>query len=267
MSLTVLNVAFPFAPVGPDAVGGAEQVLWHLDRGLVQAGHRSIVVACAGSKANGVLLETPRCDESPGGSARALVWELYRRKIGEALERWPVQVVHFHGIDFHQYWSKAGVPVLVTLHLPPAWYPSSIFSAPEPDTFFLCVSPSQQARCPPCACMLPPIENGVPAELLSARHAKRRFALCLGRVCPEKGFHIALEAARLSNQSLLLAGHVFRYPEHEAYFRLQIAPRLDPHRRFIGPVGFRRKRRLLAAARCLLVPSLAPETSSLVAME
>jgi glycosyltransferase involved in cell wall biosynthesis len=38
-------------------------------------------------------------------------------------------------------------------------------------------------------------------------------------------------------------------------------------RRFIGPVGVSRKRRLLAGARCLLVPSLVPETSSLVTME
>ena len=37
--------------------------------------------------------------------------------------------------------------------------------------------------------------------------------------------------------------------------------------RFIGPAGFARKRRLLSAARCLVVPSLAQETSSLVAME
>ena len=37
--------------------------------------------------------------------------------------------------------------------------------------------------------------------------------------------------------------------------------------RHLGPVGFARKRRLLSAARCLLVPSMAPETSSLVAME
>ena len=44
-------------------------------------------------------------------------------------------------------------------------------------------------------------------------------------------------------------------------------PKLDRLRRFLGPVGFRRKRRLLAGARCLLVPSVAPETSSLVAME
>ncbi len=44
-------------------------------------------------------------------------------------------------------------------------------------------------------------------------------------------------------------------------------PRLDARRRFVGPAGFARKRRLLTAARCLLVPSLAPETSSLVARE
>lgn len=47
----------------------------------------------------------------------------------------------------------------------------------------------------------------------------------------------------------------------------EIVPRLDGRRRFLGPVPFARKRRLLSAARCLLVPSLAPETSSLVAME
>ncbi|MDB5409928.1 MAG: glycosyl transferase group 1 [Rhodospirillales bacterium] len=46
-----------------------------------------------------------------------------------------------------------------------------------------------------------------------------------------------------------------------------VLPRLDREGRFIGPVGFRLKWRLLSAARCLLVPSLAPETSSLVAME
>ena len=49
MTLAILSVAFPFAPVGPDAVGGAEQVLSSLERALVGAGHRSIVVACAGS--------------------------------------------------------------------------------------------------------------------------------------------------------------------------------------------------------------------------
>jgi glycosyltransferase involved in cell wall biosynthesis len=66
---------------------------------------------------------------------------------------------------------------------------------------------------------------------------------------------------------LVLGGRVFPYPEHERYFEREIAPRLGPHCRFAGPLDLRRKRRLLAAARCLLVPSVAPESSSLVAME
>jgi glycosyltransferase involved in cell wall biosynthesis len=44
-------------------------------------------------------------------------------------------------------------------------------------------------------------------------------------------------------------------------------PRLDRFRRFLGPLDFVRKRRFLNAARCLVVPSLVAETSSLVAME
>jgi glycosyltransferase involved in cell wall biosynthesis len=66
---------------------------------------------------------------------------------------------------------------------------------------------------------------------------------------------------------LWLGGTVFAYPAHQAYFQTEIAPRLGPDARFLGPVGWHRKRRLLSAARCLLVPSLVPETSSLVAME
>ncbi len=67
--------------------------------------------------------------------------------------------------------------------------------------------------------------------------------------------------------TLLIAGEVFGYPEHQAYFAGEVAPRLDGRRRFVGSVGFARRGRMLGAARCLLVPSLAEETSSLVAME
>ena len=123
------------------------------------------------------------------------------------------------------------------------------------------------ARCPRGARLLPDVPNGVAREALEARHARRRFAVALGRICPEKGFHIALDAAKRAGVPLLLAGQTFPYEAHETYCAREIAPRLDASRRCIGPIGPARKRRLLSAARCLLVPSLAPETSSLVAME
>ncbi len=263
----MLSVAYPLAPVGPDAVGGAEQVLTHLDAALARAGHRSIVIACAGSRTAGELVATPRVEGTLGDEAQGLAQKHHRRAIEQALRRFPVDVVHMHGLDFHAYLPPAGVPVLATLHLPPAWYPQQAFFPARPDTFLHCVSRSQREACPAGAPLLSDIPNGVPVAALRARHARRGFALALGRLCPEKGFHIALDAARRAGCPLLLAGEIFGYPAHQAYFRTEIVPRLDAQRRFLGPVGFARKRRLLTAARCLLVPSLAPETSSLVAME
>lgn len=265
--LTVLSVAYPFAPVGPDVVGGAEQVLTSLDAALVRAGHRSVVVACEGSAVAGALVGTPREEGTVADAVWHRVRERHREAVRDVLERWPVDLVHVHGVDFHRYLPPPGVPVLATLHLPPEWYPPEALRPARPGTWLHCVSAAQRRRCPPGARLLPDVPNGVPVQALAARHARRGFAVALGRVCPEKGFHHALDAAKEAGVPLLLGGQVYPYPEHERYFRREVLPRLDGARRFLGPVGFARKRRLLSAARCLLVPSLAPETSSLAAME
>src|SRR5690606_30103915 len=169
--------------------------------------------------------------------------------------------------DFDAYLPSSGPPVLVTLHLPPGWYaPGALFPA-RSDVYFHCVSQSQRLTCPPGVRLLADIPNGVPLSRAAPRFVKRPFVLAMGRICPEKGFHLALEAAVRAEAPLLLAGAVYPYQEHERYFQEEILPRLDAWRRFIGPVSGRRMWRLLQRARCLLVPSLAPETSSLVAME
>jgi glycosyltransferase involved in cell wall biosynthesis len=261
MALTVLSVAYPFAPVSSDAVGGAEQVLARLDAALVQAGHRSIVIACAGSRVAGELVETPPVPRRIDELARERAREAIRESIRSALDQRPVDLVHLHGVDFAGYLPEPGVPVLATMHLPAECYATVSFA--RPDTQLQCVSYSQAATFPG---RLPVIENGVPIPA-PERHAKRHFALALGRICPEKNLATALEAARHADVGCLLGGAVFPYPEHERYFRSEIVPRLDARRRFLGPLGGVRKRRLLAAARCVLLPSVVAETSSLVAME
>ncbi len=270
MQRTILSVAYPFAAVGPDAVGGAEQVLSLLDAALVRAGHQSIVVAAGGSRPAGELIPTGvppgRLDEP----ARRQVWQEHRAHIAEAVRRQKVDVIHMHGIDFEAYLPEVGgPPVLVTLHLPPGWYGAGVFELPQkrPGTFLHCVSSQQRSACPAGARLLESIPNGVPTAALDFHCTKRRYAVALGRICPEKNFHVALEAGRRAECPVLLGGAVFPHEAHQRYFSEQIEPRLDRQRRFIGPVGFARKRRLLSGARCLLHPTLAPETSSLVAME
>lgn len=265
MKLTVLSVAYPLAPVGPDAVGGAEQVLTQIDTALVNAGHRSVVVACEGSQTRDVLWATKR---SPGTIDDAKLAEAqaeHRTAIRDAIDCWKPDLVHLHGIDFSEYLPPPGAPALVTLHLPLLWYSADALAPSRPETYLHCVSATQRAACPSGCNLLPDIQNGV--EIYPAPHATRNYVLSLGRVCPEKGFHLALDASARANVPLLLGGSVFSYPTHQHYFDTEIVPRLRNGSRFLGPVGLRRKRRLLAGARCLIVPSIVAETSSLVAME
>lgn len=267
MRLTVLNVAYPFAPVGPDATGGAEQVLTAIDAALPDAGHRSVVVACEGSQTRGDLLSVPVTCGAIDDLARGRAHAAYQRAIELALRRWPVDVIHLHGIDFDAYLPPPGPPVLVTLHLPIDWYSAIGLRTSRPRTWFNCVSATQHREATGVANLLEPIANGVPIEAFQIRHAKRRFGLVLARICPEKGIHLALNAAKHAGLPLLVAGEIFNYPEHRRYFDEEVRPRLDRWRRYLGPVGFRRKRRLIGAAQFLVVPSLVAETGSLVACE
>lgn len=214
------------------------------------------------------MIETPRAGNFFDAEIQRKAQAQHRLVIEAVLRRRKVDLIHLHGIDFDRYLPPPGPPVLVTLHMPLGWYPPGALRPSRPRTDLHCVSASQQRAAPPETAFLPPIENGVPLDRPAPPVGKRRFALALGRICPEKGLHLAIDAARRAGVSLLMAGQLFPYPDHERYFREEIAPRLPGGGvRLIGPITSERKGRFLAAARCLLVPSLAPETSSLVAME
>lgn len=266
-SLTVLAVAYPLAPVGDDAVGGAEQILTAIDDALVTAGHRSLVIACAGSRVAGELIALPAVDEPVCERSWYAAHDACRDAIRDTLARERVDLVHMHGVDFHAYLPDPGPVVLATLHLPIDWYPASALACTRPGTFLQCVSRSQQASAPRNPRMLPAIENGVDLERLYPERGVEDYALVLGRICPEKGQHLALDAASRANVPLVVAGKAFGFAEHQAYFHTQIEPRLIAPHRFVGVVAGDAKRRLIARARCVVVPSLVDETSSLVAME
>ena len=255
-------------------MGGAEQVLSAIDRALILSRHRSIVLACEGSQTAGELIAIPWRDGIPisentrAGTCIALSVHRSSRRYGKTRS---MSYICTASIFMPVCQPRRSTGALVTLHLPPEWYPPQALRPVRPDTWLHGVSPTQHralCRIADGPAILSPIANGVPVSALGAhRHARRGFALMLGRVCPEKGQHLGLDAAHIAQMPLLMAGEVFPYAAHQSYFETEITPRLDAKRRWIGPLGFARKRRLLSSARCLLIPSLAAETSSLVAME
>jgi glycosyltransferase involved in cell wall biosynthesis len=264
LPLTVLSVAFPFAPVRPEVAGGAEQVLLTLDRALVDAGRRSIVIAAENSIVRGELVGTPVWDDALE-AVREEAARCHRNAIGAAIANFTPDVVHYHGFDFPSYAARTQTPSMVTLHLPPDHY--SIDALADGGVKLFCVSGSQQRRCPAGAVIEDVIPNGIDTAYYRPGKSSRNYAMALGRICPEKGFHMALEAAKLASVPFILAGEVFAYEAHRRYFESEIRPRLDAQRKFVGAIGPERKRRLLAGARCLIAPSQIDETSSLTAME
>lgn len=267
MPLTVLSVGYPLAPVSQTTAGGAEHILATLDEALVKAGHRSLVIAPEGSRCRGTLLPVATPKDNFDDAAREFAWVQFRSAITSALAKHPVDVIHMHGLDFLQYLPDAGVPVIATLHLPPNWYPSEVFKLSRPHTHLVCVSESQARECPRRPSGMRVIPNGVCLDNLHPGWTKGNYIFALGRICPEKGFHLALDAASQCGIPMLLAGQVFDYETHRQYFETMIRPRLNEQNRFLGAIGGRRKQQLLAGARCLVVSSLVPETSCLVAME
>jgi glycosyltransferase involved in cell wall biosynthesis len=259
----VLSVAYPFAPVGPHAVGGAEQVLAALDAGVVAAGGRSLVLACPGSVVRGALHLLPPVPARIDEAARRRAWAHAGAEVARLSAQ--VDVVHLHGLDFARYLPPAGVPALATLHLPLSFYDYDEDLLALRGVKLVCVSRAQRALGGPRWADVPVVENGV--SLAGRPGRKRAFALALGRICPEKALHDAVEAARRADLALGIAGAVFPYDAHQAYLHDVLAPRLDRRRRLIGAVSGRRKERLLASAQCLVVSSMVAETSSLVAME
>ncbi|QCN93787.1 hypothetical protein D3093_00010 [Azospirillum argentinense] len=61
-------------------------------------------------------------------------------------------------------------------------------------------------------------------DRLHIRVPKRRFAVCLGDIEPEMGFHIALDAARQIDMQLLLCGGLSRGAEAQRYLQEEIPP-------------------------------------------
>ncbi len=283
-SLSVLSVAYPFALVRPDTAGGAEQVLCTLDKELTEAGHRSVVIAAKGSDISGHLIETPLLPCRTTSKDKARVWGHVRdilRGVFSGYGAGEFDIVHMHGVDFMNYLPPEAPslpPVLITLHMWPSVYGTGMYIAgARSNTYFNAVSATQAKACNPVPGTvlkpgsMPVIENGAFLSASVKGHLEQKeegYALCLGRICEEKGFHIALEAAKMAGVPLVIAGEVFQYPEHESYFRRKILPGLDGIRyKFVGRVGWVQKTALIRQALCLLLPSLVEETSSLSAIE
>ncbi len=273
----VLYVAYPLLQVHDESAGGAEQILWTLEREISRGGVQTAVAASAGSRVSGELFSTGEPCTQPDDYDRRRnehedrIVEFVRRR---AREGNAFDLIHDHSGSFWKRAAEVDTPVLATLHLPRSFYPAESFHDVPPNVSFNCVSGSQARSFADLETLVGVVPNRIALECFesidgSATNQSRQGLLWLGRICEEKAPHLALEIAERTQMPITLAGQVYPFSYHQQYFEREIAPRLRsiPNARFISAPPAELKRRLLREAQALLITSLAEETSSLVAME
>ncbi|MDH3664743.1 MAG: glycosyltransferase family 4 protein [Alphaproteobacteria bacterium] len=170
-------------------------------------------------------------------------------------------LIHSH-YDFMalSYSRLVRTPVLTTIHG---------FSSPKimpvyqkyRDGYYVSISDADRS---PELAYLATVYNGIDLSLYPFQERAGDDLVFLGRIHPDKGVHLAIEAARLSGRRLIIAGIV----QDEAYFHNRIEPHLDGRTvNYIGPVDVAGKNELFAAANVLLQLNTIPERFGLVLAE
>ena len=97
---------------------------------------------------------------------------------------------------------------------------------------------------------------------------KKGYAVFLGRIMRLKAPHLAIDAAKLANIPIKIAGGIDPVREGEPdYFQEEIEPRLGPGVEYVGEVGFEEKIELLQGASVVVNPFQLEEPFGLVNTE
>jgi glycosyltransferase involved in cell wall biosynthesis len=263
----ILYIAYPLLTVSEESAGGAEQVLWTLEQEMAAQGITTAVAASAGSRVSGALCSTGAACTQPDDFERRN--HEHQERAIEFARAGQFDLVHDQSGSFWPRAREIDMLVLATLHLPRHFYPANCFVDLPANVSFNCVSASQAREFSDLKSSPAVVPNGILLERFQPSFEVRNGWLWLGRICEEKGPHLALDIAAHSGLPITLAGQIYPFTYHQQYFEREIAPRLAkmPSATWIPSPSSSQKRRLLREARAVLITSLVDETSSLVAKE
>jgi glycosyltransferase involved in cell wall biosynthesis len=110
------------------------------------------------------------------------------------------------------------------------------------------------------------VHHGVDIERYPFVREKQPYLCFLGRICPIKGAHHAIEIARRAGLPLKIAGEI--QPIFKDYFETEIRPFIDGHHvEFMGEADLALKTEVLSHATALLFPISWDEPFGLVMVE
>lgn len=267
--MRIAQIAPLIERVPPKKYGGTERVVSVLTEELVARGHEVTLFASGDSITSAKLVSAyPRSlRESKVKDMYGLnIWTLMN--IGSAFSRQKeFDIIHDHTAHMSLPTAQiATIPVLQTIHGALSIGTHLIFRSMR-HPWLVSISNSQRDPAPDLH-WLSTIYHGLPLHAYPFSDTHDGYLLCVGRITPEKGTHIAIEVAQILDFPLIIAAKLdFAITRNMAYFKEYVEPHLSERIRWVGEVDDEERNRLMSRAAGLLHPVTWREPFGLVMIE
>jgi glycosyltransferase involved in cell wall biosynthesis len=264
----IAQVAPVWFPVPPKGYGGIELVVSLLTDGLVDDGHDVTLFASGGSRSRAKIVSPLAEPPDP-------------RKLGNAwYDAYHSLSAYLHDAEFDVIHDHAGVvgpvlgallrgrpPVVHTLHGPWTAETRLLYELVGEHVHLVAISDAQRTDGAGIR-HLGTVYNGIDLNAYTYRDAseKEDFLVYIGRANHDKGPVEAIEVARRAGLELtMIVKH--NEPLEQAYFDLEVAPRLGADIEMLENVTHEVKVDRLGRARGMIFPIRWPEPFGLVMVE
>ncbi len=284
--MRIAQIAPPWITIPPKNYGGTESVIYNLVEELVAQGHDVTLFAPGDAKTSARLVSffpTSLLAEKVEWSMHLKAFYHLQKSL-EHVRAHQFDIVHTHlssGSDLYLLPLTAYLetPHVSTLHSHSPFDHSPGGRVGDADRYYMdwapsvpivAISESARAQEKLPFHFVDVVYNGIEMRQFPPPSKKRGdYLVWLGRFVPEKGPHLAIEAAKRAQVPLVLAGTIDRYMKASVdYFQEQIKPQIDNKQiKYIGPVNMKRKVSLLSRARGFLNPIEWAEPFGMVMVE
>jgi glycosyltransferase involved in cell wall biosynthesis len=273
--MRIAQIAPLWELVPPRTYGGTELVVYNLTEGLVKRGHEVTLFAAAGSTTSAQLqpcapsaLRTME-ERFKNDKTHCTVMGYELKMLEEVFAKANhFDVIHNHvGFQALPFANFVSVPVVTTLHN--ALEPEVVRELFEQNAQLPYISISNyQQKLWPKLNYAATIYHGIQMDNFRPdfEPQNKDYFVFLGRMSPEKGPHLAIQAAKALGVKLIMAGKVDRVDR--LFYKQQLEHLIDGEQiQYIGEVDHHQKVELLRNAKATLFPILWAEPFGLVMIE
>ena len=276
-SLSIAVMAHLHHPIASPYPGGLEMHTALLTEELTARGHSVTLFAKGGSQTAGTVVPVldagfhfARHPEGPARAAQTRHLDDAQRATLTLIDEGNFDVVINNSLSPLPHADPPTAPMLTILHTPPLPRVTAVFEAAgystSPRQRFVSVSMANARQWRNHLDDISIVHNGIRlAEWQSGAPTRRRSgtAVWAGRITPEKGLHVAIEAAMLAGMRIRFAGPI----SDQDYFTRTIAPLLSESVQHVGHLNHGQLASFLSSGAVFIASPLWAEPFGLTTVE